>query len=81
MTVYDLPHIASIEPIGTSGAYRIRMEHGYWIHKPAYGENVWKTVGFINPGDDLTTIQIVAEADLPEGAELCGSVKPETETM
>lgn len=73
MTVYDLPHIAVVEPIGTSGIYRITTEDGYWIRKPTFTENVWKTVTIIYPADDLTAIQIVATADLPEGAEMCGN--------
>lgn len=82
MTVYDLPHVASIRAMGDPvRAYRITMEDGYWIHDPAMGENVWKTVTFIYPTDDLTAIEIRATADLPEDAELLGGVEPETEVM
>lgn len=76
MTVYDLPHVANVREIGTSGNYLISMEDGYWVHKDAFGENVWKQATVIYPTDDLTAIQIVAEADLPEGAELCGGDTP-----
>lgn len=72
MTVFDLPHIAEVREIGTSGNYKVVTEEGYWIRKPDFTENVWKTVTFIYPTDDLTAIQILATADLPEGAELCG---------
>ncbi len=72
MKIYDLPHIATIEQIGTSSIYRVNTEEGYWIRKPTFEENVWKTATIIYPADDLTAIQIVAEADLPAGAELCG---------
>ena len=82
MTVYDLPHIASIEPFGNPVVlYRIVMEEGYWIHKPSFEENMWKTATSILANEDLTAIQIVATADLPEGAEQCGdtTTKPEPE--
>lgn len=81
MTVYDLPHIAEVTEIGTSGNYKVKTEEGYWIRKPTFTENVWKTVTFIYPNDDLTAIQIVATADLPEGAEMCGGVENEPENM
>ena len=81
MSVFDLPHIQEPVPVGTSGIYRIYTEEGYWMHRPSFGENVWKTATIVYPSDDLTQIQIVAEADLPEGAELCGTTTPDTEVM
>lgn len=81
MTVFDLPHIAEITNIANSGNYKVKTEEGYWIRKPTFTENVWKTVTVIYPSDDLTAIQIVATADLPEGAELCGSVDNNLETI
>lgn len=81
MTVYDLPHIAEVREMGTTGDYRVTTEEGYWIRKPTFTENVWKTVTFIYPTDDLTAIQIVATEDLPEGAEMCGGVENEPEIM
>lgn len=81
MTVYDLPHIAEITEIANSGNYKVKTEEGYWIRKPDMPENVWKTVTFIYPADDLTAIQIVATADLPEGAEMCGGEENEPEIM
>lgn len=75
-----LPHLANVEPIGNPPfMYRITMEEGYWIHKPSFEENMWKQSTSIYPDEDLTAIQIVAEADLPEGAEQCGGVTTEPE--
>lgn len=83
MTVFDLPHLAQVTEVGTSGIYRVITEEGYWIRKPTFTENVWKTATIIYPADDLTVIQILATEDLPEGAELCGGVDtdPEPEIM
>lgn len=82
MTVYDLPHIASIRAVGSMGAYRVQTEEGYWIHLPSFEENVWKTITLIYPTDDLSAIQIVHESELPEGAELCGgNTEPTPEVM
>ena len=83
MTVYDLPHVASIREIGTSGRYVISMEEGYWIHMDAFGENIWKQATIIYPDDDLTAVQIIAEADLPEDAVTMGDTteEPEQEVM
>ena len=81
MTVFDLPHIQEPVQVGTSGIYRVYTEEGYWLHKPSFGENIWKTATLVYPNEDLTLIQIVAEADLPEGAELCGDVTNPPEVM
>ena len=76
-----LPHLATVTEIGTSGNFKVKTEEGYWIRKPSFPENVWKTVTVLYPTDDLTAIQIVATADLPEGAEQCGIVESQPETM
>ena len=82
MTVYDLPHIASVRYIEVLGAYRVETEEGYWIRLPSFEENVWKTITSIYPDEDLTAIQIVHESELPEGAELCGgNTEPTPEVM
>ena len=85
MTVEDiraaLPHLANIEPFGNPvRVFRVTTEEGYYLKKPTYDEMMYKTTGMIYPNEDLTTIQVVAEADLPEGAEIC-SGDNETETM
>lgn len=73
MTVYDLPHLALIEPIGDPVVlYRVTTETSYYINTPRLDELTYKTVTIVYPSDDMTTIKIVAEADLPEGAEILG---------
>jgi hypothetical protein len=78
MTVYDLPHIANIEEM-SNGIYRVTTEQGYYIGVCVEEDYyIWKTVTFIYPSDDLAAIQILAEADLPEDAEICAdTTKPE----
>lgn len=83
-SVYDLPHIADIHPLVNNGitlSWQITMEEGYWIHQPAFGDNIWKTVTLVYPNTDYSAIEICAEADLPEGAEKCGGVTDEPEVM
>ena len=77
---HTLEHIASAVSFGNPvSAYRVTTEEGYWIRKATFPENVWKTVTFIYEDDDFSAIQIVATADLPEGAEQCGDVTTEPE--
>lgn len=64
-----LRNLASVTEIGTTGNFKVKTEEGYWIRKPAFDENVWKTVTVIYPRDDLSVIQIVATADLPPESE------------
>lgn len=72
-----LPHLASVEPIGNPPfMFRVTTEPGYYIKLPTFDELMYKTVTGIYPGDDLSLIQIVAEADLPEGAEINGDTNP-----
>lgn len=81
MTVYDLPHM-TVRAVGDPvRLYRVTMEDGYWIHKPSFGENVWKTATSIYPDEDLTVIEIRATADLPEDAELLGGVDNDPELV
>lgn len=42
--------------------------------------NMYKTVTAIYPNEDINTIIIIAEADLPENADICGGVKSPLET-
>jgi hypothetical protein len=86
MTVYEIPNIehCDIEPVGTLG-YRIRSHEGWYIHLNDDVEdtaNVWKTVVVLLANMDFSIVEIRAEADLPEGAEICGdNDEPEHEVM
>lgn len=72
MTVYDIPNV-TVEEMGTPVRYyRIRTVAGYVIKLPSYDENIYKTVAVLVPTYDFSTVQIIAETDLPEGAEILG---------
>lgn len=74
-----LPHLAKVEQFGT--VFRITTENGYYIKMSDYDELEFKTVGWIMPTTDLSTVQIVAEADLPDDYVINGDTgNNETET-
>jgi hypothetical protein len=67
------------EPIGNPvRAYRVTTESGWYIRKPTFSELEYKTTTMLYATDDLANVEIVAEADLPEGAVING-VTPDTE--
>ena len=81
MTVFDLPNV-TVRAIGDPAiAYRINTIEGYYIKLPSYDENVYKTAAILNADYDFSTVQIIAEADLPEGAEILGDVTDTPEIM
>ena len=81
MTIYEIPNIehCDITTVGTSH-YRIFAHEGWYIHKaddPEMGteENptiMYRTVIIVSNDYDFSQIEICAEADLPENAEICG---------
>lgn len=88
MTIHEIPNIehCTIEEMGNPlVAYRIRTNEGWYIHLNDGDEetaNIYKTVAILFPNYNFEQVQIIAEADLPEGAEICGGVNnPEHETM
>lgn len=79
---YDFEHLALARPMDTNPTtrYLVTTEEGYYIRKPSFGENVYKTSTIIYATDDVANIVIVAEADLPEGYEINGvDTQPEVE--
>lgn len=87
MTIHEIPNIehCTIEEMG-SIAYRVRTNEGWYIHLNNGVEdtvNVYKTVVILILPYDFSTVEIIAEADLPEGAEICGGEdnEPEHEVM
>ena len=86
MTVYEIPNIehCDVVPIGTLG-YRITAHEGWYIHLNNGVEdtvNVWKGAVALLANDDFSMVEIRAEADLPEGAEICGGDdEPEHEVV
>lgn len=81
MSIYDIPNIEHCD-ITTVGAsfYRIFAHEGWYIYQadnPAGGTpdnptKIYRTVGIFSVNYDFSLVEIVAEADLPENAEICG---------
>ena len=85
MTVYEIPNIehCTVTPVGTVG-YRITAHEGWYIHLHNGVEdtvNVWKGAVILPATTDFSIVEIRAEADLPEGAEICGGDETEHEIM
>lgn len=81
MTVYDLSNV-TVVPVGDPArAYRINSNEGYYIHLPSYEDNVFTTAVVLLASYDFSTVQIVAEADLPEDNIINGNTTPEVEVM
>ena len=88
MTIYEIPNIehCDVRPIGNPVLmYRVTAHEGWYIHLNDGVEdtvNVWKGAVGLLPTTDFSIVEIRAEADLPEGAEICGGVEePEHEVM
>lgn len=82
MTIYDIPNIehCDVSMIGTS-IYRVVAHTGWYIYRsdeiPGEDENgnptkIYKTIAILPVGTDFSIVEITAEADLPENAEICG---------
>lgn len=81
MTIYEIPNI-TVEAIGNPViAYRINANEGYVIKLPSYPENVYKSAEILTPNYDFSTVQVIPETDLPEGAEIYGNVGGNHEIM
>jgi hypothetical protein len=80
MTVYDIPNITVEEMGNPVRYYRIFAEPGYVIKLPEYEETVYKTVAIFTLDYDFSTVQIIAESDLPADAEICGNTDNDHET-
>lgn len=76
MTVYEIPNIAhcNVREIGNQAImYKITSHEGWYIYLKDDDEetaNVWKTAVALSAKYDFSKVQIIAEADLPEGAEI-----------
>ena len=86
MTVYEIQNInhCTVEEIGNPAiGYRITSNEGWYIHLNNGHEetaNVWKGAVILLATYPFEQVQIVAEADLPADADICGGVKPPTVT-
>ena len=86
MTVYEIANIehCTIRPVGNV-AYRINSDDGWYIHLNDGIEdtaNIYKTAVILSTGYDFSQVEVIAKADLPEDAEICGGdTEPKSETM
>ena len=92
MDIYDIPNIehCDVSNIGTMG-WRVVAHEGWYIHKSTdlNGEDengnptkIYRGIALIRNTEDLSGIEITAEADLPSNAEICGNAgEPEHEVM
>ena len=82
MTVYEIPNIehCTVRALGNPIiGYRIKSNEGWYIHLndgDEEAENVWKTSVALSADFDFSIVQIVAESDLPEGAEIYSDGNP-----
>ena len=71
MSAYDLQHV-TVTPKANGAMYLIVADEGWYIHCPEHDPLVYKGAVALLATYDFSTVQIVAEADLPEGAEILG---------
>lgn len=77
MNIYDVSNIenCTIRPIGDPVAgYRINSNAGWFLH--IVGERYYKTAMALSVNFDFSTLEVIAETDLPEGAEILGVTTP-----
>ena len=82
MTVYDIPNIehCTVTPKANGAMYLIQSHDGWYIHLNdgvEDTENIWKTSVGLSANYNFAQVEISAEADLPEGAEICGDTSNE----
>jgi hypothetical protein len=82
MTVYEIPNInhCTVEEMASGRMYRITANEGWYIHVNFEGnENIYKGAVILSATYDFTTVEIISENELPEGAEIYGATTtPET---
>ena len=72
MTVYEVPNIEHCDVRQIANSYRIVTHEGWYIHLPEHEENSYTTAVFLLATYDFSTVQIIAEADLPADAVING---------
>lgn len=67
----EIPHV-TITPSGNPvAAYTLKSDEGYYIHLTKRNPNdYYKTCVMLNAGYDWSSIEIVAEQDLPADAKV-----------
>lgn len=77
MTVYDIHNIehCTVTPKANGAMFLIVAHEGWYIHLndgDVTAENIYKGAVGLPATYDFSIVEIVAEADLPENAEICG---------
>ena len=81
MTIEQLQNV-TYRAIGNPvAAYRITANEGYCIHLVTHAENEYAYNVAVPASYDLSTIQVLLIAELPEGAEIHGGNDNNTEIM
>lgn len=75
MTVYEIPNIEHCTVTLIGSMYRIVANDGWYIHI-IYGDeavdNIYKGAVILQSTFDFSTVEIIPESELPEGAEILG---------
>ena len=74
MTVYQIPNIehCTVTEFVNGGMFRIITHEGWYIHLPEHEENSYTTAVILRENYDFSTVQIIPESELPDGAEING---------
>lgn len=91
MDIYDIPNIehCDVAPFGSLN-YRVVAHPGWYIYQadniPGVDENgnptkIYRTVTILRRDYDFSLVEITAEADLPDNAEICGGENNDHEVM
>ncbi len=90
MTVYDIPNIehCDVSMVGNV-LYRIVAHPGWYIYQadnPTGGDEenptkIYRGAAILSVNYDFSLVEITAEADLPDNAEICGDTTPDHEVM
>lgn len=84
MTVNEIPNIhnCTVDPLGNPVVgYTITANEGWCIHTANHEENEYARIIVIGVNYDMSTIQILEIATLPEGYEIHGDDSTNTEVM
>ena len=74
MSVYDIQNV-TVNPVTSGGVvlgYTITANDGYYIHLPQHDELSYTTIVILRAAYDFSTVEVVHESELPEGAEIHG---------
>ena len=91
MTIFEIPNIehCDVTEFGTLN-YRVVAHPGWYIYQatnvPGEDEDgnptkIYRTATIIRKDYDFSLVEICAEADLPDNAEICGDTSNDHEVM